>query len=50
MSMAGSSYLAAAGSLIEVIYRRIEAPREAPQIVYLDCIAQFRDSTAAPSR
>jgi DNA-binding LacI/PurR family transcriptional regulator len=50
MSMAGSSYLAAAKSLIEVIYKRIDAPRAAPQIVYLDCIAEFRESTGAPSR
>lgn len=50
MSMAGSSYLAAARSLIEVIHKRIEAPREAPQIVYLDCVAEFRESTGAPSR
>lgn len=49
MTMAGSSYLNAAKSLIDTIRKRIAAPHEPPQIVYLDCISNARGSTGVPS-
>lgn len=45
MSMAGSSYLAAAISLIDTIRKRLAMPDASPQIVYLECTTKFRHST-----